>query len=56
MALEHGPDGVPGAYPEREVTAQRQAAIHRSMKKACLVLAGVTAGAALFWGFGRRRR
>jgi Fe-S oxidoreductase len=54
MALQKGPKGVPGAYPEREIVAKREAAIRRSMAKAGLTLAGALAGAGVLWAITRR--
>jgi FAD/FMN-containing dehydrogenase/Fe-S oxidoreductase len=54
MALDQGPKGVPGAYPEREIVAKREAAVRRSMAKAGLTLAGALAGAGVLWAITRR--
>jgi FAD/FMN-containing dehydrogenase/Fe-S oxidoreductase len=55
MALQEGPEGLQGAYPERDVIGHRQAAVRRSMKTAGLALMGAAAGAALLWGLSRRK-
>jgi hypothetical protein len=55
MALQEGPEGLHGAYPERNVIGHRQAAVRRSMKTAGLALMGAAAGAALLWGLSRRK-
>ena len=54
MALHKGVGGVDGAYPERELVAQRSTAIQRSMMKAGVSLAAAVAGVGLLWARGRR--
>ena len=54
MALHKGVGGVDGAYPERELVAQRSTAIQRSMMKAGLSLAAAVAGVGLLLARGRR--
>jgi FAD/FMN-containing dehydrogenase/Fe-S oxidoreductase len=54
MALEEGPRGVPGAFPEREAVARRTAAVNRSMKRAGLTLSGVLAAGLGLWTLSRR--
>jgi FAD/FMN-containing dehydrogenase/Fe-S oxidoreductase len=55
MAFREGPEGIPGAYPEKYAVREREAEIRRSMQKASLAVAGVAGAAALLWGFTRRR-
>ena len=55
MALEEGPRGVPGAFPEREAVARRRAAVNRSMRRAGITLAGVLAGGLGLWALSRHR-
>src|SRR5262249_41805593 len=55
MALQEGPDGLSGPYPERKLVEHRQAAVRRSMKKAGLGLMGAAMGAAFLWGLSRRK-
>jgi len=55
MALEEGPGGLPGPYPEREVIGYRKAGVRRSMKKAGLGLAATAIGAAALLALSRRR-
>jgi Fe-S oxidoreductase len=42
-------------YPEASQVARRNAAVDRSMKRAALGVAAMTAGVALLWGLGRRK-
>ena len=52
-----GPLQSDGAYPEQLQVDKRQAELDRSMKRAGLAVAGVTAGAALLWWLkGRDKR
>jgi len=55
MALEEGPQGVAGPYPEREQVRNRKTAINKSMQRAGLALAGTATAAALLWTLSRRR-
>jgi FAD/FMN-containing dehydrogenase/Fe-S oxidoreductase len=55
MALEEGPRGVLGPFPEREVVARRRHAVNRSMKHAGLALAGVLAGGLGLWALSRHK-
>jgi FAD/FMN-containing dehydrogenase/Fe-S oxidoreductase len=54
MALHKAVGGVAGAYPERELVAQRSTAIQRSMMKAGVSLAAAVAGGGLLWALRRR--
>jgi len=55
MALEEGPKGIPGPYPEQDMVHRRQAAAELSMKRTGLGLAAIAAAGTLFWVLGRRR-
>jgi Fe-S oxidoreductase len=55
MALEHGPAGIAGACPEREMTRARVEAQRRSMRRAGAAVLAIGA-AALGLGFGRLAR
>jgi FAD/FMN-containing dehydrogenase/Fe-S oxidoreductase len=55
MALEEGPRGRPGLYPERDTVCRRQAAVGRSMKRAGMGLAGIAVAGTLLWALGHRR-
>jgi FAD/FMN-containing dehydrogenase/Fe-S oxidoreductase len=55
MALQEGPQGLSGPYPEREQVRNRKAAIDKSMQRAGFALAGTAAAAAFFWALSRRR-
>jgi FAD/FMN-containing dehydrogenase/Fe-S oxidoreductase len=55
MALEEGPRGIPGSYPEQDTVCRRQAAVRRSMKQAGMGLTGIAAAGALVWALGHRR-
>jgi hypothetical protein len=55
MAFEEGPAGPAGPYPERLRVRQRKREIQRSMTRAGLGLAALTAGAAL-WAIHKRSK
>jgi len=55
MAFEEGPAGPAGPYPERLRVRQREREIQRSMTRAGLGLAALTAGAAL-WAIHKRSK
>ena len=55
MALEEGPEGVAGPYPERQLVQTRQTAIQDSMLKTGMTVAGVAMGAGLLWALTRRK-
>jgi len=48
-------DAAPQHYPEDAWVRPHQAAIHKSMKRSGLAVAGIAAGAALLWTLARRR-
>ncbi|MGA8154283.1 MAG: FAD-linked oxidase C-terminal domain-containing protein [Terriglobales bacterium] len=54
MALREGPAGFEGPYPEQVMVKNRQTEVRKSMTRAGLSLAALTAGAAL-WTLNRRR-
>jgi Fe-S oxidoreductase len=54
MALRDEQPVPQGAYPEWASVDRRAGEIRRSMKRASFALAGVAAGAALFWALARR--
>jgi hypothetical protein len=47
MALDEGTAGTAGSYPEKKGVWQREKDVRRSMQRAALGVAGVTAGLAL---------
>ena len=55
MALQEGPAGPEGSYPEKLIVRQRKAETRRSMQRSGLAFAGVAAGAALLWQLAKRR-
>jgi hypothetical protein len=55
MALHETPGLVAGAYPERHRVVRRQVEIDRSMTRAGVGLAAVTAGALALWALTKRR-
>lgn len=55
MAMQDGPLGPDGKYPEKAHVQRRTAAVERSMRQAGLGLAGVAAGLALVWTLARGR-
>jgi FAD/FMN-containing dehydrogenase/Fe-S oxidoreductase len=55
MALQEGPAGPEGSYPEKLIVGQRKAETRRSMQRSGLAFAGVAAGAALLWQLAKRR-
>ena len=54
MALREGPSASGGAYPEQVQVRRRRAEVRKSMTRAGLGLAALTAGTAL-WALSRRR-
>jgi Fe-S oxidoreductase len=56
MAIEHGPSGVPGPRPEREMVRARIAAQKRSMRRAGAALLAIGAAAIGLGVRGRSRR
>jgi FAD/FMN-containing dehydrogenase/Fe-S oxidoreductase len=55
IALQEGPSGPVGAYPERRLVRDQEVEIRRSMQKASLAVAGLAAGGALLWHLTRKR-
>ena len=54
MALEEGPQGISGAYPEQGMVGRRRAAVASSMKRAGLGLAAIATAGGLLWASARR--
>jgi FAD/FMN-containing dehydrogenase/Fe-S oxidoreductase len=54
MALRDGPAAFQGAYPERAQVRKRHAEVQKSMTRAGLGLAALTAGTAALWALNRR--
>jgi hypothetical protein len=57
MAIEHGPEGLAGPYPERSTAHARAAAQRRSMRRAALSLFAISAAGIglVAWRTSRRR-
>jgi FAD/FMN-containing dehydrogenase/Fe-S oxidoreductase len=55
IALQEGPLGPGGSYPERRLIREQEAEVRRSMQKTSLVVAGLAAGGALLWHLSRNR-
>jgi FAD/FMN-containing dehydrogenase/Fe-S oxidoreductase len=55
MALQEGPGGPEGSYPEKLIVRQREAETRRSMQRSGLAVAGLAAGAALLWQLARKQ-
>ena len=55
IALQEGPSGLAGSYPERHLVRDQEAEIRRSMQTSALAVAGLATGGALLWHLTRRR-
>ena len=54
IALQAGPSGLAGSYPERHLVRDQEAEIRRSMQTSALAVAGLATGGALLWHLTRR--
>jgi Fe-S oxidoreductase len=55
MALDEGPSGPAGSYPEEKGVRQREDDVRRSMRRAALRIAGAVAGVALLGALIHRK-
>jgi FAD/FMN-containing dehydrogenase/Fe-S oxidoreductase len=54
MALNEGPNGPDGSYPERLLVRQREEEVWHSMRRTGLAVAGLAASGALLWHLTRK--